>query len=248
LIKVPSTRTSGAKVLSEALSSEFSAGEIDLFDQVVKSRRSVRGFLHKRVPEHILKQVFETAGWAPSGTNVQPWYTCVASGEVRDNLRASFLDRKANKIKPVYDHQSDGKTGDPWRERKRACARALYGAMGIEWEDKEGRGRAAMRNYELFDAPHVAFLCMDEVFGIQSACDVGMYAQTLMLAMAAHGIGSCAQGTMRDYPDLVRDAFDLEPSVKVLFGISFGYEDVTTPANAARTDRASLVDTVSFKG
>ena len=234
--------------MSEAVNRDFSTDEIELFDQVVRSRRSVRGFLDKRVPEKVLKEVFETASWAPSGTNVQPWFTCVASGDVRDNLRAAFLERKANKVKPTHEHPGDGKTGDPWRERKRACARALYGAMGIEWEDMAGRGRAALRNYELFDAPHVAFLCMDEVFGTQSACDVGMYAQTLMLAMAAHGIGSCAQGTMRDYPDLVREAFNLEPSVKVLFGISFGYEDVAVPANAARTVRASLEETVSFRG
>ena len=69
-----------------------------------------------------------------------------------------------------------------------------------------------------------------------------------MLAMAAHGVGSCAQGTMRNYPDLVREAFDLPDSMKVLFGISFGYEDLSVPANAARTDRATVNETVSFKG
>lgn len=234
--------------MSEALSRDFSADEIGVFDQVVKTRRSVRGFLDKRVPEDVMQAIFETARWAPSGTNVQPWHTCVASGAVRDELRLAFLDRKANQVRPVHDHKGDGKMGDPWRERKRACARALYGAMNIEWEDKVGRGRAALRNYELFDAPHVAFLCMDESFGIGSACDVGMYAQTLMLAMAAHGIGSCAQGTMRDNPDLVREAFGLPASMKVLFGISFGYEDIAVAANEARTERASLQETVSFKG
>ena len=234
--------------MSEAKSQDFSLEQIAVFDQVVRSRRSVRGFLDQRVPEDVMQAIFETARWAPSGTNVQPWHTCVASGSVRDELRTEFLRRKAEKIGPTHDHKGDGKLGEPWRERKRDCARALYGAMGIEWEDREGRGRAAMRNYELFDAPHVAFLCMDEVFGMQSACDVGMYAQTLMLAMAAHGVGSCAQGTMRDYPDLIREAFDLPGSVKVLFGISFGYEDLDVPANGARTDRASLEETVSFKG
>lgn len=231
--------------------SEAVNNPIDLsmtFDEIVKTRRSVRGFLNKRVPDDVLHSIFETARWSPSGTNIQPWHTCVASGQVRDDLRAAFLQRKAEKIKPTYDHKGDGKLGDPWRERRRDCAKALYGAMGIEWEDMEGRGRAAMRNYELFDAPHVAFLCMDEVFGFQSACDVGMYAQTLMLAMAAHGLGSCAQGTMRDYPDLVRQAFDLPESSKVLFGISFGYEDVDVPANQARTDRATLEETVQFLG
>lgn len=234
--------------MAEGTTELFSAEEIEIFDRVVRARHSVRGFLGKPVPDNVMRAIFETARWAPSGTNVQPWHTCVASGSVRDDLRMEFLRRKAEKVRPNYDHEGDGKLGDPWRERKRACARALYGAMGIEWEDKAGRGEAALRNYELFDAPHVAFLCMDEVFGVQSACDVGMYAQTLMLAMAAHGVGSCAQGTMRDYPDLVREAFGLSDSTKVLFGISFGFEDSGVLANQARTDRATLEDIVVFRG
>jgi nitroreductase len=74
-----------------------------------------------------------------------------------------------------------------------------------------------------------------------------MYAQTLMLAMTANGLASCAQGTMGHHPDLVREAFGLGPEVKVLFGISFGYEDPTMRVNKAHTERASLTETVSFR-
>ena len=56
-----------------------------------------------------------------------------------------------------------------------------------------------------------------------SAWDIGMYAQTLMLAMTANGLASCAQGTMAHHPDLVREAFDLDEEVKVLFGISLAF-------------------------
>ena len=120
--------------------------------------------------------------------------------------------------------------------------------MSIDWEDRPGRARAARRNYEFFGAPHVAFFGMHEVFGTQSASDVGMFAQTLMLAMHAHGIASCPQGTLRDYPDLVRDAFSLEPEIKILFGMSFGYADTEMAVNTARTERAPLSETVQFLG
>ena len=82
-------------------------------------------------------------------------------------------------------------------------------------DDKPARAEVAFRNFELFDAPHVAFLCMNEVFGMGSAWDIGMYAQTLMLAMTANGLASCAQA-MAHHPDLVREAFDLDEEVKVL--------------------------------
>ena len=87
---------------------------------------------------------------------------------------------------------------------------------------------------------------MHELFGTQTACDVGMYAQTLMLAMSAYGIASCPQGTLRNYPDYVREVFGLEPEIKILFGISFGYEDTAVPANEARIGRAPVLETVRF--
>jgi predicted methyltransferase len=45
--------------VSEALNRDFSADEISVFDQVVKTRRSVRGFLDKRVPEDVLQAILK---------------------------------------------------------------------------------------------------------------------------------------------------------------------------------------------
>jgi len=216
------------------------------FDALVHARRSVRGFLDTPISPELMQQVFETARWSPSGTNVQPWHICVASGATRDRMRAEMLAAVERGDEARVDHPSDRRMGDPWQERRRQCARDMYGAMGIEWEDREGRGRAALRNFELFDAPHAAFMCIHEQFGYQSSADVGMFAQTLMLSLASHGLASCAQGTLRNYPDLVRETFGLPPEIKVLFGISFGYEDPDVPANDTRTSRAPLSETVQF--
>lgn len=226
---------------------EFSEEQIASFETLVRTRRSVRGFLDEAVPQETLERIFETARWSPSGTNVQPWSVCVASGDACARIRQGFLNR-IDQGEPIKtDHEPDGKVGDPFKGRKRDCAKELWGAMGIEWDDREGRAGAYHRNYEFFDAPHVVFLGMHELFGAQSACDVGMYAQTLMLAMTAHGVASCSQGTLRNYPDYVREEFGLEPEIKILFGISFGYEDAAVGANAARVGRAPMSETVQFK-
>jgi len=226
--------------------SGFSPDEVASFDNLVRTRKSVRGFQDRPVPDDVLQQIFETARWSPSCTNVHPWHVCVASGATRDRLRDGFLERIANGEPIKTDHVPDGKTGDPWRERKRGCARALYDAMGIEWQDRQARAQAYQRNYTMFDAPHVAFFGIHDIFGAQSIADVGMFTQTLLLAMTAHGVASCAQGTMRNYPDFVREVFGLPPEVKILYGVSFGYEDPDVPANAARTERAPLSETVQF--
>jgi len=52
---------------------------------------------------------------------------------------------------------------------------------------------------------------------------------------------------MRNYPDLIREAFGVEDGTKILFGISFGYEDPAVPANATRTTRVPLAESVAFR-
>lgn len=217
------------------------------FETAVRSRRSVRGFQNREVPQDILNKVFEIARWAPSGTNMQSWQTYVASGATRDTLREQMMAAVKNGTPPDQDYKEPRMSlGQVWKDRRRECAAVLYRAMDIAWEDRQARSAAAFRNFELFDAPHVAFLCTNEAFGFR-AWDVGMYAQTLMLAMTANGLASCAQGTMAHYPDLVRKAFDLGPEVKVLFGLSFGYEDTSMKVNTAHTERAPLEETVTFR-
>ncbi len=45
------------------------------FEIAVMSRRSVRGFQDREVPQDLLNKVFDLARWAPSNTNIQPWQT-----------------------------------------------------------------------------------------------------------------------------------------------------------------------------
>ena len=47
----------------------------------VLSRRSVRAFTDQPVPLETLRQVMDTARWAPSGCNFQPWEGAILTGE-----------------------------------------------------------------------------------------------------------------------------------------------------------------------
>ena len=53
----------------------------------VATRRSVRGFLDREVPQEVLNRIFEIAQMAPSNCNVQPWKAYVASGKLKQELR-----------------------------------------------------------------------------------------------------------------------------------------------------------------
>lgn len=215
--------------------------------EAIYSRRSVRGYLDKEVPEATLKRIFEIAQMAPSNCNVQPWKVYVASGALKDRLREKMVANTAGGVAPNPDYPYRGDFENQYRRRQVDCAVALYNNMGIERGDKEGRMRAVLRNFEFFDAPYIAFLGMNPNFGTTVALDVGMYAQNLMLTLVAHGLHSCPMGTMRNYPDLVREAFDVQDETQILFGISFGYEDCSVPANKTKTTRDAISENIVFK-
>jgi nitroreductase len=118
--------------------------------------------------------------------------------------------------------------------------------MGIARDDHEGRARALMRNFEFFDAPHVAIVCMDRSFGRRVALDVGMYVQTLLLALWARGVSSCAQASLCSYPTITRRELEIPDSLRILCGISFGYEDTAVPANRSRQTRQPIDQNVRF--
>jgi len=183
---------------------------------------------------------------APSNCNVQPWNPHVVSGEKLRQLREALVaaGMRDEPIKP--DWPADGKFAGIYRERQVGAAQALYGAMGVARSDAAGRRLAYIRNHAFFDAPHAVFIFMPEPFDTREATDIGMYAQTLMLALTARGIGSCAQGALGLFPDFVREQLGIPGNHKLLFGISFGYEDHGVKANAARVDRARIDDVVRF--
>ena len=216
-------------------------------ERTILQRRSVRGFLPDPVPEPLLARIFALAQSAPSNCNVQPWRVYVASGGARDRLRAAFLEAASRGVPGRPDFDRGAKFTGIYRELQVDCAVALYSEMSIDRDDREGRLRAALRNYEFFDAPHVAFVGMSKEFGTTVALDVGMYVQTLMLLMAAHGIASCPMGSLRQYPEIVRAEFDVSEEVGILCGVCFGYEDVAVPANRTRTDRCEVSTNVQFK-
>jgi nitroreductase len=215
-------------------------------DEAIRQRRSVRGFLPDELPQSLLSEIFALAQLAPSNCNVQPWTPHVVSGPALANLRLALVEAGYQDLPIKPDFAADRKFTGVHRERQVDAAQKLYGAMGVERRDLVGRRDAYIRNHACFDAPHAVFVFLSEAFGEREATDIGMWAQTLMLALTARGIASCAQGALSLYPDIVRAHLGVAADQKLLFGVSFGYEDVDVKANAARVGRAELDDAVHF--
>ena len=218
------------------------------FTDVVKARHSYRGFLPKAVDQRTLKEVFELASWAPSNCNIQPWHVHVLSGDACNRMREKMKVAAVEQPSGNPDFPWQGKFSGDYRERQICSAAGLWEHQGVTRDDREKRAWSWMRNFEFFDAPHIAFIFVTDEFPelVRLAGDTGMYAQTLMLALENAGIGSCPQTSVSCYPDLVRQELGVESRFKLLMGLSFGYVDELDGANNFRTERAPLEQSTTF--
>lgn len=213
---------------------------------LLKKRVSIRAFLDKPVPEEILKKIFTDAQLSPSNCNVQPWQIYVVSGEKKEALKERLLQTVMSGKTPNPDFDWKVKYEGVHRDRQFGSANALYSTMGIERTDKRARAAAMVRNWTFFDAPHALFFTMERYLNIMGAVDMGIYAQTLTLLMTEHGISSCMQGALGQFPDPVRELLGIPDNLGILFGMSFGYADESAAVNKTKTDREPLENSVVF--
>lgn len=225
---------------------EEATDKIGTIETLMRERRSVRGFRPDPIPAPLLRRIFETAQLAPSNCNVQPWVVHVVSGEAAERMRGALHAIAATGAPQTPDIPLTVGYSGEYRTRQIDAAKALFAATGVARDDVAARTESFLRNFRFFDAPHAAFIFLPEWAGMREAADCGMFAQSLMLALTAHGLASCAQGALSHYAPVARGQLGVGADMRLLFGLAFGYEAPEHPANATRTVRAPIDQTTIF--
>jgi nitroreductase len=217
------------------------------FHDVVRDRRSVRSFLPTPVSDELIRAVADDARHAPSNANIQPWDVHIVSGSTRDKLSEALLAAEAEgRFSPDYPFSYDEFYG-AYKERQTAQAAAYYQALGVAREDFDERRTTMLRNLEFFGAPHACLLFMPNFCdGVRIAGDVGMYGQTFLLSLAAHGLGGVPQTLLGFFADTVREVLGIHSSLKMLFGISFGHPNMTSLGAQYQIGKALIEEQVTF--
>ncbi len=84
--------------------------------ELIKSRRSVRRFLDKPVPEEILLQAIELASWAPNGGNYQPWKFLIISNRELIHRMADAVKAKTELMASWSEACQFGEVVERWRK------------------------------------------------------------------------------------------------------------------------------------
>lgn len=222
----------------------------DIVDEAITSRRSVRAFLPTPVDEATIRDILTVASRAPSGTNMQPWRTYVATGETLKKIADAVLNSgiRAEKAKwDEYKYYPD-QFFEPYLSRRRKVGFDLYGCLGIGKRDTEQMRAQHDRNFVFFDAPVGMIFTIDRRLNQGSWIDYGMFLENIMIAARARGLHTCPQAAFAPYHNQLRPVLGLAPEEVVVCGMALGYEDASKPENDLRTDRAPLEEWVTFKG
>lgn len=209
---------------------------------VIKARQSIRAFLDKPVPKTDIEAILDAARWAPSSTNTQPWQVAVLQGEQKQKLAATLqacFDNGQAKH-PDYAYSPTGELPEIYQKRRFACGKALYQALNIQRDDKEKRIAAWRKNYAAFDAPVMLLFFIEPNAGVGSYIDYGMFLQNIMLAASEHGLATCVQASLAEYPDVVRAHLGEYANQLLVCGMSLGYPDESGAINQYRTEREEV--------
>ncbi len=217
------------------------------FHSLVRQRRSIRSFLPDPIPNEVIRSVMDDARHAPSNSNIQPWVVHIASGSMRDRLSAAMLAADdAGEQSPDFPWGYDALNGD-YRARQKAQGASYFQALGVSREALEERQALSRYNLSFFGAPHACFLFMPSFYDdVRTAGDVGMFAQTLLLSLTAHGLAGVPQTYLGFYSKPVRELLGVDPALKLLFGISFGRPDMNSAASRFDVGRAPIEAIATF--
>ncbi len=211
----------------------------------ITTRRSIRAFTDKPVPAELLTEIIDTARWSPSYKNSQPWEVIVVSGEKKEELSNMLLDLLEQGKQP----KPDLPVPENWPEREQARIDQLYAsrkeATGLDLNDPKIITAAKKANFRFYKAPHGIFLFQDASLSLWSLFDLGLFAQSLMLAAHAKGLGTVPQAFLTDYSPQVKKFLGIDESKRLVLGLSIGYPDLQSPANQLHTDRMATEDIIS---
>ncbi len=221
-----------------------------LLDDALRARRSVRAFRPDPVPKEVVSALLEAAARAPSGTNIQPWKVHVLAGKARDELVAEVLAHR--ETRPADAHAEFARDGgarkEPYLSRMRRLGKDMYTLLGVPKGDAEAAWRQWSRNYMFFDAPVGLIFTMDKDLDRMSYLDLGLFIQSFMLAAAARGLDTCAQGAWNSYWSATRRVLGVPDSEYVVCGLCLGYADTDAPVNRLVSEREPVEAFATFQG
>ncbi|MBW2172403.1 MAG: nitroreductase family protein [Deltaproteobacteria bacterium] len=214
--------------------------------ECIKTRMSIRKFKSEPVPEEVLLEVINVAKWSPSYKNTQPWEAIILSGEKKEALSKMLIELLESGTEPRPDLEAPTSWPAPEGARIDHLFKTRAAATGVDLSDPVNVKKGKKANFRFYGAPHAIYLFQDASLTLWSLFDMGLFAQSIMLAAHANGLGTVPQAFVTDYAQDVKEFLSIPDTKRLVLGLSIGYPDMESPVNTFRTDRAQTDEIVKW--
>lgn len=216
-------------------------------EDALRQRKSVRAFHSRAVEPEKIKAILAAASHAPSGANMQPWLVAVVTGETKKKLQSKIENSFRNNEQKNADYRYYPTTWkNPYKRRRVHCGRQMYNALDIQRKNKQQRFDQWAANYRSFDAPVMMLFFLDASMEAGSFLDCGMFLQSIMLSALEHGLSTCPQASLSEYPKIIKETLGYPQDSTLLCGMALGYEDTSATINSYRTPREEVESFTRF--
>ncbi|RPJ11533.1 MAG: nitroreductase [Desulfobacteraceae bacterium] len=211
--------------------------------KAMQQRKSSRAYLVKEVSRRDIEEILAFASLAPSAINLQPWEFIITYGEEKDRLVRQLT--KARSERMVKCGPGTEKPLPEKISRRAAEAMAVMepkiSSMGLTFNQFIEEGSCSF-----YGAPVAIIVAIDKLFPVVRYLDVGLAVSYLLLAAQAKGLATCPIGLITAYNEDIAQLLNIPEEKEILLGISLGYADESSPANAFRTGRVNLQEIVTW--
>jgi F420 biosynthesis protein FbiB-like protein len=193
--------------------------------QLIRSRRAIRRYQDRPVSSEVIEKLLDTALWAPSAHNRQPWrFAVLTDSTLKESLAQAMGERL------YQDRLTDGDLveaieRDVARSRSRIIGAPVVIVVFLSISDMDSYSDARRSRAEYLMA-------------VQS---VAMATQNLWLLAHAEGLGACWLCAPLFVPDLVRDLLRVPDDWEAQGLMTLGW-----PAEKRSKTRRPWQDSVRF--
>jgi nitroreductase len=211
--------------------------------KAMQQRKSARAYLAKSVSRRDIEEILACASLAPSAINLQPWEFIITYGEEKDRLVRRLLKARSErmvKCGPGTDKPLPEKISRRAAEAMAVMAPEIS-TLGLTFNQFIEEGSCSF-----YGAPVAIIVAIDKLFPVVRYLDIGLAVSYLLLAAQAKGLATCPIGLITAYKEDIAQVLNISEEKEILLGISLGYADESSPANAFRTRRVDLQEIATW--
>lgn len=208
------------------------------FADLVTSRRSVRRFEDREVPDEMIQRALDLAVWAPNGGNRQAWaFYVVKNRDLIDKL-ADAVKAKTELMASWPEAEPFGEAVARWRRTSDFFRRApalVAVAMG-RYESIADQILAARGEGD----PEATRMIAARRLGASRLQSVAAAVNTLLLALHAQGLGGCWMAGPQQAKEEIETLLGVPANLDFVALVPLGFP-AETPAAGARRPMEEVV-------